>query len=264
MARPRADLTLADLPVLGLQLLDEFEAGPIEQPPSTLRHVRPTQPIVSSRRVSPRQRSPILRWSLPHPSCSMPIRRKFWPARGLGRRGFRRRPGQGRGLGRSAPTLARVEDRTGRPLLAESREQYIRYAFPYGESPPTSRETMIPPGPSTLWKCCACCLTRCGRVGRRSPAHQISFAHATWAEKLMLLSVLLARRYNRVCWNLQVLRLDSNVRIRRSRTENDNLPSVTRVEDAYGPFHDERLGYAATRRRDPAAGRETDVAARSS
>ena len=32
LARPRADFTLADLPVLGMQLLDEVEAVAIEQP----------------------------------------------------------------------------------------------------------------------------------------------------------------------------------------------------------------------------------------
>ena len=40
LARPRADFALADLPLLGLQLLDEFEAGTMQQPQRQAVHAR--------------------------------------------------------------------------------------------------------------------------------------------------------------------------------------------------------------------------------
>ena len=84
----------------------------------------------------------------------------------------------------------------GEALLAESREQYIRYALSLWREPANIAENQGPARASTLWKCCACSSTRCGRLSAR-------FAQPSDGDLLAL----------------QVLWLCLNVRIRRAGSE---------------------------------------------
>jgi len=134
LVRPRVDFALADLPALGLQLLDEFDAGAMQQPPvvhacqSHSAHRRFQKSLVATKSDASVACGPSKLLDADSPEVVVKLE-------ALDDAVFDAIQGKVTALAdlyRIWPTLKKE---LGDALLAESREQYIRYALSIWHEP---------------------------------------------------------------------------------------------------------------------------------
>ncbi len=140
LAWPRADLTLADLPALGLQLLDEFDARTMQHPQpvktrqshAAHRRFQKSVAAVKSDAVSTSEASVICAPSEVLDADSPEVVAKL---EALDDVVFDAIQGKAAALAGLQELWPALKTALGDALLAESREQYIRYALSLWQEP---------------------------------------------------------------------------------------------------------------------------------
>jgi len=135
LARPRADFTLADLPVLGLQLLDELESGATQQPPV----VHACQPHAAHRKfqksLAATSKTGAAVACGPSKSLDAESPEIVAKLEALDDAVFDAVQGKAAALADLYRIWPALKAELGDALLAESREQYIRYALSLWQEP---------------------------------------------------------------------------------------------------------------------------------
>ncbi len=135
LARPRADFNLADLPLLGLQLLDELDAGGMRQPQAVgmrqshaAHHKFQGSLAAVSTCETPAARGPAKFLDADSPEVVARLE-------ALDDALFDAVQGKAAALAEFRKLWPALKVELGEALLAESREQYIRYALSIWREP---------------------------------------------------------------------------------------------------------------------------------
>jgi hypothetical protein len=139
LARPRADFTLADLPALGLQLLDEFEAGAMRQPPvvKTRQSHAAHRKFQQSIAAAPKAEASVI--CAPSEVLDADSPQVLAKLEALDDAVFDSIQGKAEALADLYKLWPALKIELGEALLAESREQYIRYALSIWKEPANSQ-----------------------------------------------------------------------------------------------------------------------------
>jgi hypothetical protein len=135
LAKPRDDFALTDLPALGLQLLDEFETGGIQEPlgvqarQSHAAHCK----FQKSRAAEPKPDAPVL--CVPSRSLDADAPEVVAQLEALDDAVFDAIQGKAAALADLHRLWPALKSELGDDFLAESREQYIRYALSIWQEP---------------------------------------------------------------------------------------------------------------------------------
>lgn len=128
LARPRADFTLDDLPVLGLQLLDEFEAGAMKQPEVAARQAHAAhRRFQKSCAVAGESNASVT--CAPSKLVDADSPQVVAQLEALDDAVFDAVQGKAAALAELYRLWPALRKELGDALLAESREQYIRFAL---------------------------------------------------------------------------------------------------------------------------------------
>ena len=139
LARPRADFSMADLPALGLQLLDEFEAVAIEKPQDEPRAIKARQAHAAHRKfqktVAEASKSEAAAVCAPSELLDADSPEVLARLEALDDAVFDAVQGKVAALADLHQLWPALKIELGETLLAESREQYIRYALSIWREP---------------------------------------------------------------------------------------------------------------------------------
>ena len=134
LARPRADFTLDDLPVLGLQLLDEFEAGAMKQPEVAARQAHAAhRRFQKSCAVAGESNASVT--CAPSKLVDADSPQVVAQLEALDDAVFDAVQGKAAALAELYRLWPALRKELGDALLAESREQYIRFALSLWHEP---------------------------------------------------------------------------------------------------------------------------------
>ncbi len=144
LTRPRADISLADLPVLGLQLLDELEAGPMQE----FQTVRTRQPHAAHDKFqkdgATASNSDTAVICAPSKLLDADSPEVVAKLEALDDAVFDAIQGDCVALADLHKLWPALKLELGEVLLAESREQYIRYALSIWQEPAKIKESHNP------------------------------------------------------------------------------------------------------------------------
>ena len=137
VAKPRADFTLADVQALGLQLLDEFEAIAMEQPKVAKARQAHAAHYRFQKSLAATSNSDVSVVSAPSESLDADSPQVVARLEALDDAVFEAVQGKAAALADLHKLWPVLKTELGEALLAESREQYIRYALSLWQEPAT-------------------------------------------------------------------------------------------------------------------------------
>ncbi len=135
LARPRGDLTLADLPALGLQLLDEFESLAAEEPRGFNSRQAHAAHCKFQKTAAANVNSDAARIGVPSQILDADSPEVVDKLETLDDAVFDAIQGKASALADLHQLWPALKTELGETLLAESREQYIRYALSIWQQP---------------------------------------------------------------------------------------------------------------------------------